>query len=384
MTIRRPDGSYIFHFVNVVDDIEMQHDPRHSAARTTSPTPGSTSTSSMPSEPPPPIVCPHPAHPEPRWHQDEQARCRQRHRAQLHERRLPPRRRLQLPLHRSAGPRRAESERTTQSRRARPPLRPRRAIHSGNAKFDHATRASGSTRSISAPSAPAPCFKPPRGPSSTAKGLTPSPTTPCRRRRRLTACGRRSASSPRLPAWVHYFFRAGLSPSRPTSPTKLKAKPENAALLHAAAAKLPSPPSPSGAEAERAGPAVEAAAKANSASNPARLMPLLRVPPSAASHAAPASPPSPTSSAKTAPSAASTAPWLKFCPEVSHLMSAGHSRTMPREEWVLQRGCAPPHLLGSLLNQNWCCPRELRLAHSPGTWLICGPFFLRTFCPPYL
>jgi glutamyl/glutaminyl-tRNA synthetase len=24
MTIRRPDGSYIFHFVNVVDDIEMR------------------------------------------------------------------------------------------------------------------------------------------------------------------------------------------------------------------------------------------------------------------------------------------------------------------------------------------------------------------------
>ena len=30
MTIRRPDGSWIFHFVNVVDDIEMKITPRHS------------------------------------------------------------------------------------------------------------------------------------------------------------------------------------------------------------------------------------------------------------------------------------------------------------------------------------------------------------------
>ena len=73
MTIRRPDGSWIFHFVNVVDDIEMGISARDSRRGPPLQHP----------EAPPALPCtrcfrapvrPHPAHPEPGWLENEQAR----------------------------------------------------------------------------------------------------------------------------------------------------------------------------------------------------------------------------------------------------------------------------------------------------------------------
>jgi glutamyl/glutaminyl-tRNA synthetase len=184
MTIRRPDGSYIFHFVNVVDDIEMKHDARHSAARTTSPTPGSTSTSSMPSVSPRrsyahiPLIL----NPDGSKMSKRDAGSAIEH-SYMNEGFLPDAVFNYLCTARldPACEKKKYSVATSSSLFSTPPSHSQRQCQVRSCKS-----ACGLTRSICVPSAPGPCFKQPHVPSSTAKGLTPSPTKPCRHRGGLT------------------------------------------------------------------------------------------------------------------------------------------------------------------------------------------------------
>jgi hypothetical protein len=93
--VRRPDGSWIFHFVNVVDDIEMAitHVIRGEDHLSNTPKHIQLYARSAPSR----RASAHPAHPESGRLEDEQARPgRERH--QLHRRRLRAGGGAQLPL----------------------------------------------------------------------------------------------------------------------------------------------------------------------------------------------------------------------------------------------------------------------------------------------
>ena len=96
MTIRRPDGSWIFHFVNVIDDIEMNITHVIRGEDHLSNTPKHIELYSRPRREAAALRA-HPAHPEPRRHEDEQAR-QGRARRVLHPERFSARSRAQLSL----------------------------------------------------------------------------------------------------------------------------------------------------------------------------------------------------------------------------------------------------------------------------------------------
>ena len=263
MTIRRPDGSYIFHFVNVVDDIEMRmthvirgedhlsntwkHVDLFNAFGATPPTYAHI----------PLILNPDGSKMSKR---DEGSAIEHSY---MNAGYLPEAVFNYLCL--LGWTPKAESEKL--SRNELVALFDPEAIHSSNAKFDLKKSLWFNAQYLRELS-PDDLLKQAR-PFLTAKGLTWSDDA-------MAAAAVHSVREKvsllaELPEWVHYFFRAEYVFEADVV-TKLKAKPENASLLQAAATKLAAASEWSEQSVQEA---VEAAAKELNV-KPGAMMPLLR------------------------------------------------------------------------------------------------------------